>query len=136
MCDFMFYDSLYKNGKNKLLAGINTLEQDVRYFIEQASKYIKTQFGLSFAPEHVLLSSDYKNPKFKGVIHTLWKKRVPHFGFLDLYRQYTKDGVVAAALTVLRRCTFNCSRGPQSQRLLTTSSACLSTIQTTAKSSV
>ncbi|KAH7939360.1 hypothetical protein HPB52_011403 [Rhipicephalus sanguineus] len=66
MCDFMFYDSLYKNGKNNLLAGLNTLAQDVRYFIEQASKYIKTQFGLSFAPE-----------------------------------QYTKHGVVTAAITVL-----------------------------------
>lgn len=51
VCDYLFYDSLYKNGKNSLIAGFNKLEGGVQYFIGQASKYNKTKFGFSFAPE-------------------------------------------------------------------------------------
>ncbi|KAL3244149.1 hypothetical protein MRX96_047267 [Rhipicephalus microplus] len=49
----------------------------------------------------VLLKSDYKNRQFRAVIDALWSKRVRHFCFLDLYREYTDRAVVTAALTVL-----------------------------------
>lgn len=102
MCDYFFYDSLYKDGKNNLLGGIGALEQVVQYFIGQAPKYSKTQFGFSFAPEPLLLRVDYKDPRFNGVIDTIWDSGVSHFGFLDLYKQYTQHGHVTEALTVLK----------------------------------
>lgn len=50
MCDYLFYDSLYKNGKNKLLEGFDKMKLGVQYFIGQAKKSA-THFGMSFSPE-------------------------------------------------------------------------------------
>ncbi|KAL1475576.1 hypothetical protein MTO96_019506 [Rhipicephalus appendiculatus] len=102
MCDVIFYDSLYKNGKSKLLDGVRKMEQDARYFIQEAYKYYKTKFGISFAAEPALLSKDYKSHRFNRAIDKLWNMQVHHFGFLDLYRQYTNHGVVTEVLTLLR----------------------------------
>ncbi|KAH6924192.1 hypothetical protein HPB50_013591 [Hyalomma asiaticum] len=102
MCDYVFYDSLYKNGKNSVPSGVSTFEPDTRYFIEQASKYSKTKFGLSFAPEYALLNTDYKDPAFNTVIDALWGYEVSHFGFLDLYQHYAQHATVKEALTVLK----------------------------------
>ncbi|KAL3213664.1 hypothetical protein MRX96_007683 [Rhipicephalus microplus] len=51
MCDYIFYDSLYKDGNNRLLGGIGALEPGTQFFIDQAPKYRRSHFGVSFAPE-------------------------------------------------------------------------------------
>ncbi|KAL1474288.1 hypothetical protein MTO96_038095 [Rhipicephalus appendiculatus] len=51
MCDFLFYDSLYKNSRSSLLNGINSMESNPQYVVYQAARYSKTKFGLSFSPE-------------------------------------------------------------------------------------
>ncbi|KAL1443550.1 hypothetical protein MTO96_045963 [Rhipicephalus appendiculatus] len=102
MCDYIFYDSLYKDGKDNLLSGIGALEHGAQYFIGQAPKYRNTQFGFSFAPESHLLTADFKDTRFNSAIDAIWNSRISHFGFLDLYRQYTELGHVTEALTVLK----------------------------------
>ncbi|KAH7939754.1 hypothetical protein HPB52_017106 [Rhipicephalus sanguineus] len=102
MCDYMFYDSLYKNGTSNFLSGITQLELGPQYFIFKAVMYSKTKMGLSFAPEPVLLDTDSKNPKFFTVIDEIWGKTVSHFGFLNLYREYLDPDTVTQALTLLK----------------------------------
>ncbi|KAL1473825.1 hypothetical protein MTO96_038447 [Rhipicephalus appendiculatus] len=51
MCDYLFYDSLYKNVKSSLLNGIKLMELAPQYFVYQAARYTSTEFGLSFSPE-------------------------------------------------------------------------------------
>ncbi|KAL1462018.1 hypothetical protein MTO96_043270, partial [Rhipicephalus appendiculatus] len=48
------------------------------------------------------LFADYKEPAFLNTIDEIWGRRVSNFGFLDLYRQLTRPGTVAGALTVLK----------------------------------
>ncbi|KAL1445411.1 hypothetical protein MTO96_029196 [Rhipicephalus appendiculatus] len=102
MCDYMFYDSLYKNGSHNFLSGIDSLELGAQFVIYKAVMYRMTQFGLSFAPDPVLFNTDSKNPTFFTVIDQIWGKTVSHFGFLNLYRQYTDQGTVTQALTFLK----------------------------------
>ncbi|KAL1448502.1 hypothetical protein MTO96_044047 [Rhipicephalus appendiculatus] len=51
MCDYLFFDSLYKNFKSSLLNGIDLMEFDPQFIVYQAARYSSTQFGLSFSPE-------------------------------------------------------------------------------------
>ncbi|KAL1481202.1 hypothetical protein MTO96_002429 [Rhipicephalus appendiculatus] len=101
MCDFLFYDSLYKNFRSSLLNGINSMESNPQYVVYQAARYSKTKFGLSFSPENGLFT-DYKEPGFLNTIDEIWGKRVSNYGFLNLYRQFTHPGIVAEALAVLK----------------------------------
>ncbi|KAH6924046.1 hypothetical protein HPB50_010839 [Hyalomma asiaticum] len=57
ICDFLFYDSVYKIKEGTLSEGISKLRPSAQYFIKQASKYNKTQFGLSFGTETVFTPS-------------------------------------------------------------------------------
>ncbi|KAL3213656.1 hypothetical protein MRX96_007676 [Rhipicephalus microplus] len=101
ICDFLFYDSLYKKVWSSLLNGIKLMEFGAQYFVYQSPRYSKTKFGLSFSPENGLFE-DYKVPEFLHTIDEIWGRRVSNFGFLDLYRQFTHPRIVAEALKMLK----------------------------------
>ncbi|KAL1480821.1 hypothetical protein MTO96_015803 [Rhipicephalus appendiculatus] len=101
MCDYLFYDSLYKNIRSSFLNGIKMMDFGPQYVVYQAARYSKTKFGLSFSPENGLFT-DYKEHGFLNTIDEIWGQRVSNFGFLDLYRQLTHPGIVAQALEVLK----------------------------------
>ncbi|KAH7958174.1 hypothetical protein HPB51_027842 [Rhipicephalus microplus] len=48
LCDYLFYDSLYKGGNNSLA---RTLSFDVEAFVAHARRHTFTEFGMSFAIE-------------------------------------------------------------------------------------
>ncbi|KAL3220393.1 hypothetical protein MRX96_050403 [Rhipicephalus microplus] len=100
VCDFIFFDSLYKNGKNRLLGGLGALELGAQDFIGQARKR-RSKFGFSFAPEPAFLQES-KDPTFFARIDAIWYYKIYHFGFLDLYREYAESSMVTHALNSLK----------------------------------
>ncbi|KAL1475977.1 hypothetical protein MTO96_036880, partial [Rhipicephalus appendiculatus] len=102
LCDYLFYDSLYKNGRNTLDSGLASLDEGVQYFMQQVAHYSHTKFGFSFAPEAALLHKDYQTPEFYTTIDAIWNKNISHFGFVDLYREFAGPIVVKEALNVLK----------------------------------
>ncbi|XP_070382824.1 uncharacterized protein [Dermacentor albipictus] len=101
-CDYLFYDSLYKDNKNPLIDGVDKWDAGAQQFVAQASVYQNTKLGFSFAPEPAILQKDFKDPTFFKIIDDIWRHNISHFGFLDLNRQYTTDPVVFEALSVLK----------------------------------
>ncbi|KAL3213646.1 hypothetical protein MRX96_007667 [Rhipicephalus microplus] len=101
-CDYVFYDSLYKNGKNNLLNGLDKLEIVVQHFIGLASRFKQSKFGFSFAPEPVF-QREFKDPLFLAYIDAIYGTyNISHYGFLDLYKQYAEHAMVTEALNALK----------------------------------
>ncbi|KAL3216439.1 hypothetical protein MRX96_033083 [Rhipicephalus microplus] len=101
MCDYLFFDSLYKSFRSSLLDGLDMLDVGAQYLVYQTERYKFTHFGLSFSPEHGIFT-DYEEQGFLNTIKEIWDKEVHHFGFLDLYRHLTHPSIVAQALTILK----------------------------------
>ncbi|KAH8030550.1 hypothetical protein HPB51_008670 [Rhipicephalus microplus] len=101
VCDYLFFDSLYKSFRSSLLDGLDMLDVGAQYLVYQTERYKFTHFGLSFSPEHDIFT-DYEEQGFLNTIKEIWDKEVHHFGFLDLYRHLTHPSIVAQALTILK----------------------------------
>lgn len=52
LCDFIFFDSVYKNDRN-FLADSENFGVDLQHFLSAIPKYSKTAFGVGFAFEWV-----------------------------------------------------------------------------------
>ncbi|KAH6924043.1 hypothetical protein HPB50_010836 [Hyalomma asiaticum] len=48
MCDYLFYDSLYLTDGSRLTDGFHRFRPGLQRFIQQASNYSKTMFGVWF----------------------------------------------------------------------------------------
>ncbi|KAH6923812.1 hypothetical protein HPB50_007497 [Hyalomma asiaticum] len=48
VCDLLFFESFYKDDKNILSGGYTALEQNARFFVDQAASAKKTEYGASF----------------------------------------------------------------------------------------
>ncbi|KAH6933825.1 hypothetical protein HPB50_018309 [Hyalomma asiaticum] len=96
VCDYIFYDSMYKNNRNLL---VGTWDYDVYSILSKAQKTDrkKTQFGLGFAFEHrAKLIQDLA----KSSLEVFWGHNLFHFGILDCpahgVKQADMDSVFAA----------------------------------------
>ncbi|KAL1484825.1 hypothetical protein MTO96_032350 [Rhipicephalus appendiculatus] len=87
VCDYIFYDSMYKNDRNKL---VGVWAEDLLSFLSKAEQTdrTKTQFGVGFAFEHrQTLIEDLATASF----HDFWARNVFHFGILDCPAHATKQ---------------------------------------------
>ncbi|KAH6924922.1 hypothetical protein HPB50_026427 [Hyalomma asiaticum] len=101
-CDLLFYDSFFMDGKNDLTKGNDSLDPGARHFVKRASLSWNTAFGISFAPPTAALQKHYRSSEFYSEISNLWTKRIRHFGFVNLYRQFSEQDALAEALITLR----------------------------------
>ncbi|XP_070382832.1 uncharacterized protein [Dermacentor albipictus] len=101
-CDYLFYDSLYKDNKNALIDGIQLWDAGAQQFVAQASVYKHTKLGFSFADKFHLLRRDINDPKFFTIIDDIWRNNISHFGMLDVSGRYPTDIVVYECLILLK----------------------------------
>ncbi|KAH6924045.1 hypothetical protein HPB50_010838 [Hyalomma asiaticum] len=101
MCDYLFYDSLYAAKNSELTVEFRKLRPGLQHFIQQASNYSKTMFGVSFSPYTTLVNGPDNTTFFKG-IDNLWGYGVSHFGFLGVFGFIEQPEVVKEALTTLK----------------------------------
>ncbi|KAL1413903.1 hypothetical protein MTO96_007952 [Rhipicephalus appendiculatus] len=98
VCDYIFYDSMYKNNKNPLVAN---WDYDVYSILSKAQKTDrnKTQFGLGFAFEHRRrLIQDLVNSS----LEVFWEHNVFHFGILDCPGHRTKQADMDEVFVALK----------------------------------
>ncbi|XP_077491616.1 uncharacterized protein LOC144102177 [Amblyomma americanum] len=82
LCDYIFYDSIYKNRRN-LLLNPRKFGNDLRIFLDSYSKYKITAFGLGFAfkqSRHVLANIRGSG---RSPLAYFWDRGIFHFGILD-----------------------------------------------------
>ncbi|XP_065308223.1 uncharacterized protein [Dermacentor albipictus] len=109
-CDLLFFESFYKENKNNLSGGYGAIELNARVFLEQARNVNKTQYGISFALTKTLSSADFTTSNFYEMIDDIWNRKIYHFGFLNLYREFSAPEAVREALLALKELYFYIKR--------------------------
>ncbi|XP_065295865.1 uncharacterized protein [Dermacentor albipictus] len=101
-CDLLFFESFYKDNKNNLSGGYNAIEPNARVFLEQARNSKMTQYGASFAPTKTFSSAEFTTSNFYKAVDVIWNRKIHHFGFLNLYLEFSAPEVVREALLALK----------------------------------
>ncbi|KAL1479818.1 hypothetical protein MTO96_051556 [Rhipicephalus appendiculatus] len=93
--------------------GVHSLQQDTRgirklqanavFFLRQAQQANRTKYGASFAFTHNVSAADFMTEKFDQAIYAIVRYHVGHYGFLNLYREFSTPTAVTNALLVLKR---------------------------------
>ncbi|KAL1458787.1 hypothetical protein MTO96_027681, partial [Rhipicephalus appendiculatus] len=88
------------------LTAIGNLKENARYFLHQASLASATESGISLAFTNTTSKADFLTEKFyEGAIGVM-SFNVSHYGFLNLYREFSTPTAVRDALLVLKALYF------------------------------
>ncbi|XP_077490945.1 uncharacterized protein LOC144101685 [Amblyomma americanum] len=80
VCDYIFYDSVYKDGRNTLSTG-SGFEEDLNVVLSKACDHNKTEFGVAFGcAQRKTLQTDLSNA---APLEVFWQSAVYHFGVID-----------------------------------------------------
>ncbi|XP_065295861.1 uncharacterized protein [Dermacentor albipictus] len=102
LCDLLFYESFYKDNMNILADGYDNLEPSARHFVDQAYHANKTLYGASFMFRRLYSTEDFLTQEFYEAIDDFWARKIHHFGFLNLYRDFSAPEIVKDVLFVLK----------------------------------
>ncbi|XP_070389132.1 uncharacterized protein [Dermacentor albipictus] len=83
LCDFIFFDSVYKNDRN-FLADSENIGVDLQHFLAVIPNYSKTAFGVGFAFEYRGTLTQDLTRTDPIPLEVFWKHGVYHFGILDV----------------------------------------------------
>ncbi|XP_077489181.1 uncharacterized protein LOC144100004 isoform X2 [Amblyomma americanum] len=82
LCDYAFFDSLYKDDKNTLVDHAR-FEQDLKTFLRAARRYTRTALGLAFAFLRMARTSTDLRQTQPSPLEEFWRLRIFHAGVLD-----------------------------------------------------
>ncbi|KAL3170437.1 hypothetical protein MRX96_014669 [Rhipicephalus microplus] len=111
MCDAIFYDSLYRDGRNALTG---TYDAGLEHFLELGQGMQFTGIGVSFDVQNIILNPtqdlttwnvgkfDVRSPDVASGLLKLWNRGVTHFGALRVYGNGTGEEEVIAFLSFLQ----------------------------------
>ncbi|KAL1427105.1 hypothetical protein MTO96_017712 [Rhipicephalus appendiculatus] len=83
VCDYIFYDSLYKDGDRDLLAHENTFTKSLHTFLHNKHDYRHTTLGLSFAFDFLALAETDLKVRNPSPLAPFWNRGIFHAGVLD-----------------------------------------------------
>ncbi|XP_077490075.1 uncharacterized protein LOC144100989 [Amblyomma americanum] len=101
LCEYIFYDSMYKDGRNLLLnpAGF---KKDLLVFLDAYNTFKTTAFGIGFA----FKGTKHLKPNLKGSgqspLAYFWDRGIFHFGILDTPTRNLKETEVDVAIDCLK----------------------------------
>ncbi|KAL1427300.1 hypothetical protein MTO96_017589 [Rhipicephalus appendiculatus] len=87
MCDYIFYDSLYKDGSHNLLSNETTYTEGLNIFLNNRRGYRHTTLGIGFAFDP---------------LQAFWNRAISHAGILDTPTQLTRRHTKFAIETLAR----------------------------------
>uniref|UniRef100_A0A131YV15 Chitinase n=1 Tax=Rhipicephalus appendiculatus TaxID=34631 RepID=A0A131YV15_RHIAP len=91
LCDYIFFDSLYKKGRNWLTRR-DTYGSSLNTFIDQHPDYKSTSLGVGFAYGYLSTAlDDLSRAKRQNPLEPLWKKDICHVGILDISAMVTQN---------------------------------------------
>ncbi|KAK8772263.1 hypothetical protein V5799_024493 [Amblyomma americanum] len=99
VCDFIFYDSLYKGNSNIFT---EPLSPDVSFFVQDGKNYTHTELGFSFDIRNSQFVSEYTSTAFRDKVRAVSSQGVLHFGILDMDFSVVNSGTVTQALQILK----------------------------------
>ncbi|XP_077489261.1 uncharacterized protein LOC144100098 [Amblyomma americanum] len=101
LCDYIFYDSIYKNRRN-LLLDPNNFGNDLRIFLDSYNTYRTTAFGIAFAFKSTRHLKHNLRVGSRSPLAYFWDREIFHFGILDTPTSNLKGTEVDAAMDCLR----------------------------------
>ncbi|KAL1437693.1 hypothetical protein MTO96_048721 [Rhipicephalus appendiculatus] len=101
VCDLLFFDSFYKDNKN-VLVDASTYEPSAIFFASRAPSLRRTQCGISLAFTNTTSKTDFMTEEFYSALIGAVHFKIKHFGFLNLYREFSTPTAVRDALLVLK----------------------------------
>ncbi|KAH7943383.1 hypothetical protein HPB52_007692 [Rhipicephalus sanguineus] len=104
LCEYLFYDSLYKEGRNTFDAP-DQFDTNLRTFVEIAPTYKTTAFGIGLsynaAPDLQSYLLEQVTKKF-NVMQYFWNHSIHHIGVLDSATVDPREVDIKAALNCLK----------------------------------
>ncbi|KAL1486709.1 hypothetical protein MTO96_008782 [Rhipicephalus appendiculatus] len=104
LCEYLFYDSLYLQGRNTFAAP-NQFDINLRTFVDIAPSYSTTSFGIGFSYNsalHLQLYLQQQATKKFNVMQHFWDHSIYHIGVLDSATVDPKEADVISALNCLK----------------------------------
>ncbi|XP_070379074.1 uncharacterized protein [Dermacentor albipictus] len=99
LCDFLFFDSLYKEGHN-LLPDKATYSTDLLFFLYDHRSYRRTTLGVGFAFDHLATAENALKVQNPSPLARFWKQGVFHVGILDTPATAVRNQTKAAIATL------------------------------------
>ncbi|KAL3197228.1 hypothetical protein MRX96_014837 [Rhipicephalus microplus] len=103
VCDYIFYDSLYKNGTHNLLSDPSTYSDGLNVFLNNRRGYRHTTLGIGLAFDFLAKANeDLQYAKNPSPLERFWKRSIFHAGILDTPMQPTRNDT-RSAIKILER---------------------------------
>ncbi|XP_075724180.1 uncharacterized protein LOC142766839 [Rhipicephalus microplus] len=103
VCDYIFYDSLYKNGTHNLLSDPSTYSEGLNVFLNNRRGYRHTTLGIGLAFDFLAKANeDLQYAKNPSPLERFWKRSIFHAGILDTPMQPTRNDT-RSAIKILER---------------------------------
>ncbi|KAL1427230.1 hypothetical protein MTO96_017524 [Rhipicephalus appendiculatus] len=90
VCDYIFYDSLYKEGNHNLLPDQTTYTESLNTFLNHHGSYRQTTLGIGFAFEFLATAEEDLKVGNPSPLEPLWRRGIFHAGILDTPTQPTR----------------------------------------------
>ncbi|XP_070379077.1 uncharacterized protein [Dermacentor albipictus] len=99
LCDYIFFDSLYKGGRN-LLTDKETYTNSLDTFLFNHRAYQRTSLGVGFAFEYLATAEKALKVRNPSPLARFWKEDIFHVGILDTPATAVRDQMKAAIATL------------------------------------
>ncbi|XP_037523787.1 uncharacterized protein LOC119401001 isoform X2 [Rhipicephalus sanguineus] len=100
VCDYIFYDSLYKEGNHNLLPDQTTYTESLNAFINNHPGYRRTTLGIGFAFDFLARAEEDLKVKDPSPLAPFWSHGIFHAGILDTPIQPTRYHTQSAIETL------------------------------------
>ncbi|KAL1427346.1 hypothetical protein MTO96_017633 [Rhipicephalus appendiculatus] len=100
MCDYIFYDSLYKEGDHNLLPDQTTYSESLNTFINDSLGYRHTTLGLGFSFDFLAMAEEDLKAGNPSPLKHFWNRGIFHAGILDTATNSTRQQTKAAIATL------------------------------------
>ncbi|XP_075726041.1 uncharacterized protein LOC142767712 [Rhipicephalus microplus] len=96
MCDYIFFDSLYKDGDRNLLPNETTYSKSLNVFLNDHRDYRHTTLGLGFAFNSLTKAEEDLKMRNPSPLEPFWKRSIFHAGVIDPCARPTRDQTKAS----------------------------------------
>ncbi|KAL1427347.1 hypothetical protein MTO96_017634 [Rhipicephalus appendiculatus] len=91
VCDYIFYDSLYKEGNHNLLTDQTTYAESLNTFVNNHRSYQHTTLGIGFSFDFLAKAEEDLKERNPSPLEPFWHRAIFHAGILDT--PHTADSI-------------------------------------------
>ncbi|XP_075559397.1 uncharacterized protein LOC142590884 [Dermacentor variabilis] len=99
LCDYIFFDSLYKSGRN-MVSRPATYSNSLSTFLNEHPGYQTTSLGVGFSYHYLPMAEEDLKGKYPSPLELFWEKGIYHVGILDTPTLMPEDQTKAAISTL------------------------------------